>query len=77
MKKIEILGMGCQRCHQLLEWTKDAVKELGLEAEVLEVQDITAITNYGVLATPALVVDGIVKIAGKVPKVEEIKEWIK
>jgi protein-disulfide isomerase len=44
---------------------------------VVKVQDIKAITNYGVLMTPALVVDGVVKVAGKVPKVEEIKEWIK
>ena len=56
---------------------KEAVKSLGVEAEVIKVQDIKSITNYGVLVTPALVVDGVVKVAGKVPKVEEIKEWIK
>ena len=50
---------------------------MGIEAEVVKVQDIKAITNYGVLITPALVVDGVVKVAGKVPKVEEIKGWIK
>jgi protein-disulfide isomerase len=44
---------------------------------VVKVQDIKAITNYGVLITPALVVDGVVKVAGKVPKVEQIREWIK
>jgi len=77
MKKIEILGMGCSRCNQLAERAKDAVKELGIEAEVVKVQDIKAITNYGVLVTPALVVDGVVKVAGKVPKLEEIKGWIK
>jgi len=53
------------------------VKQLGIEAEVVKVQDIKTITNYGVLVTPALVVDGVVKVAGKVPKVEEIGEWIK
>lgn len=77
MKKIEILGMGWPKCNQLAERAKDAVKELGIEAEVIKVQDIKTITNYGVLITPALVVDGVVKVAGKVPKVEEIKEWIK
>jgi small redox-active disulfide protein 2 len=51
--------------------------ELGIEAEVIKVKDIKAITDYGVVITPALVVDGVVKVAGKVPKVEEIKEWIK
>jgi small redox-active disulfide protein 2 len=53
------------------------VKELGIEAEVTKVKDIKTITNYGVLMTPALVVDGVVKVAGKVPKMEEIKQWIK
>ena len=77
MKKIEILGMGCAKCNQLAERTKDAVKELGIDAEVSKVQDIKTITNYGVLVTPALVVDGVVKIAGKLPKVQEIKELIK
>lgn len=50
---------------------------MGIDAEVVKVQDIKAITNYGVLMTPALVVDGVVKVAGKVPKLEEIKGWIK
>jgi len=50
---------------------------LGIEAEVTKVKDIKTITNYGVLITPALVVDGVVKVAGKVPKTDEIKEWIK
>ena len=50
---------------------------MGIDAEVVKVQDIKTITNYGVLITPALVVEGVVKVAGKVPKVEEIKEWIK
>jgi small redox-active disulfide protein 2 len=77
MKKIEILGMGCAKCNQLAERTKDAVKELGIDAEVNKVQDIKTISNYGVLVTPALVVDGVVKIAGKLPKVQEIKELIK
>jgi small redox-active disulfide protein 2 len=77
MKKIEVLGMGCPKCNQLVQRTKDAVKDLGIEAQVTKVQDIKAITNYGVLVTPALAVDGVVKVAGKVPKLEEIKELIK
>lgn len=52
------------------------MKELGIEAEVIKVQDIKAITNYGVLITPALVVNGVVKVSGKLPKVEEIKKWL-
>ena len=77
MKKIEILGMGCARCNQLTERAKEAVKELGIEAQVVKVQDIKTITNYGVLMTPALVVEGVVKVAGKLPKLDEIKEWIR
>lgn len=53
------------------------MKEARVEAEVIKVQDIKAISSYGVMITPALVVDGVVKVAGKIPKVEEIKEWIK
>jgi small redox-active disulfide protein 2 len=52
------------------------VKELGIAAEVVKVKDIRTITNYGVLITPALVVDGTVKVAGKVPSTEEIKKMI-
>ncbi len=77
MKKIEILGMGWTKCNQLAERAKDAVKELGIEAEVIKLQDIKTITNYGVLMTPALVVDGAVKVAGKLPKIEEIKDLVK
>jgi small redox-active disulfide protein 2 len=55
----------------------ETVKEYGIDAEVVKVQDIKTIANYGVLVTPALVVDGVVKVAGKVPKVEQIREWIK
>ncbi len=53
------------------------MKELKSDAEVVKVRDIETIARYGVLMTPALVVDGKVKVAGKVPKLEEIKEWIK
>ena len=76
MKKIEILGMGWPKCNQLEARAKEAITELGIEAEVVKVKDIKTITNYGVLMTPALVVDGVVKVAGKLPKVEEIKGWI-
>ena len=50
---------------------------MGIDGEVIKVQDIKTITNYGVLMTPALVVDGVVKVAGKLPKLEDIKGWIK
>jgi small redox-active disulfide protein 2 len=77
MKKFEILGPGCVKCEKLLALTKDAVDELKLECELVKVKDIQAIMNYGVMMTPALVVDGEVKTVGKVPSIDEIKEIIK
>jgi len=77
MRKIEILGIGCVRCAEITERAKQAVKELGIDADVTKVQDIKAIANYGVLTLPALAVDGVIKVTGNVPKVEEIKTWIK
>jgi small redox-active disulfide protein 2 len=75
--KIEVLGMGCANCNRLYQNAVEAVKLSGKEIEVAKVEDIKKIMGYGVLSTPALVIDGLVKVAGKVPKVEEIKEWIK
>jgi small redox-active disulfide protein 2 len=75
--KIEVLGMGCSNCNKLYQNVLEAVKQSGKEAEVTKVEDIKKIMGYGVMSTPALAIDGVVKIAGKIPKVEEIKEWIK
>ncbi|MCK4994988.1 MAG: TM0996/MTH895 family glutaredoxin-like protein [Candidatus Omnitrophica bacterium] len=74
--KIEILGMGCPKCKTLYENTKNAVKEAGIEAEVVKVEDIDKITEYGVMMTPALAVDGVVVLAGKVLSEDEIKKFI-
>jgi small redox-active disulfide protein 2 len=75
--KVEVLGMGCANCNKLYQNAVEAVKLSGKEVEVTKVEDIKKIMGYGVLSTPALVIDGMVKVAGKVPKVEEIKDWIK
>ncbi len=75
--KIEILGMCCSNCGKLYQNAVEAVKLSGKEIEVTKVEDIRKIMAYGVLSTPAIVIDGLVKAAGKVPKVEDIKEWIK
>ena len=69
--------MGCSNCNKLYQNAVEAVKLSGKEIEVTKVEDIKKIMGYGVLSTPALVIDGFVKVAGKVPKVEDIKEWIK
>jgi len=75
--KIEVLGMGCANCSKLYQNALEAVKMSGKEIEVAKIEDIKKIASYGVLSTPALVVDGVVKIAGKVPRAEQIMEWIK
>jgi len=74
--KIEVLGMGCPKCRKLYENVRVATKELNLQADIVKVEDIQKITEYAVLATPALVVDGEVKAAGRIPSPEEIKKWI-
>ncbi len=74
--KIEVLGTGCPKCHKTRENVKAALSEVGKDAEVVEVKDLKAIVGYGVMLTPAVVVDGDVKFAGKVPSVEEIKSLV-
>jgi len=71
--KIEVLGTGCPKCMQLLSNVQAAVAETGVEAEISKVEDITEIVAYGVMLTPALVIDGEIKTVGKVPAAEEIK----
>jgi small redox-active disulfide protein 2 len=71
--KIEVLGTGCAKCTTLYDNVKTALAELGKEAEVVKVQDIPSIMKYGVMSTPALVVDGQVKFSGKAPGVVELK----
>ena len=75
--KIEILGTGCPKCKKLTELTEEAVNELTVSAEITKVTDINKIIKYGVMVTPALVIDGKVKVAGKIPNKEKIKSWIK
>lgn len=76
MKKIEILGMGCPKCRTLYENAQAAVKAAGIQAEIVKVEDIEKITQYAVMMTPALVVDGVVKSSGKVASPDDIKKWI-
>ena len=71
--KIAILGTGCAKCTKLFEVTRQAVEALHLDAEVQKVTDIRQIMAHGVMMTPALVVDGQVKLVGKVPSLEELK----
>lgn len=74
--KIEILGTGCTKCKKLFENTLEAVKQSGNEAEVVKVEDIKKIMEYGVMSTPAIVVDGVVKVSGKMVSSEDIKKLL-
>jgi small redox-active disulfide protein 2 len=73
MKLIQILGTGCPKCQKLEENTRLAAEQIGLECEILKVTDINVIVNMGVMMTPALAINGIVKVTGKVPSVDELK----
>ena len=75
--KIEILGTGCPKCKQTLVNVEKAVKDLGVDAEIVKVEKIQDIMNYGVMMTPALAINGEVKIVGKIPTPNQITEWIK
>lgn len=71
--KIEILGTGCPKCEALGKNVEAAARELGVDAEIAKVTDIVEIANRGVMMTPALSVDGEIKLVGKVATVEELK----
>ena len=75
--KIEILGTGCPKCKMLEENAKKALAESGRKAEIVKVTEIGKIIGYGVMSTPAIVIDGEVKAYGKVSTTEEIKVWLR
>lgn len=75
--KIKILGSGCPNCKTLEANARKAVAELGAQAEIVKVTEIDKIIEYGVMSTPAIVVDGEVKAYGRIPDSEEIKKWVK
>ena len=76
MKKLQILGTGCAKCQKLTEQTEAAARAIGIEYELEKVTDINDIMQFGVMMTPALAVDGEVKVSGKIPSVEELKTLI-
>ncbi|MBS3781648.1 MAG: TM0996/MTH895 family glutaredoxin-like protein [Candidatus Thermoplasmatota archaeon] len=75
--KIEILGTGCSKCQRLEKNARKAVEELGVDAEIVKVEDISEISERGVMTTPALAIDGEVKAKGKILNPEQIKEQLK
>ncbi len=76
MKKLQVLGPGCPKCVELAKRTQEAANALGGDFEVEKVSELSKIMAFGVMMTPALVVDGEVKVVGQVPSVEELKKII-
>ncbi|MDY9925231.1 thioredoxin family protein [Methanosarcina sp.] len=74
--KIEILGTGCAKCKKTKEIIEKVLAETGKKAEVVKVENFETILNYGVMITPAVVINGEVKLAGKVPDEKEVRKWI-
>jgi len=75
--KVQILGVGCPKCKQTEANAMQAIKNVGLDTEVEKITDVNEITDFGIMATPALAVDGEIKISGRVPSVEEIEKVLK
>jgi small redox-active disulfide protein 2 len=76
MKNLQILGTGCPKCNQLAAATEAAATALSLDYQLEKVADLKRIMEFGVMATPALVVDGAVKCVGRVPRVDELKKLL-
>mgnify|MGYP001552786209 CR=1 FL=1 len=76
MKEIAILGTGCKKCNTLFELTEKAASELGLECQISKVTELDKIMTFGVMITPALVIDGEIKVQGKLPKYEALKNLL-
>lgn len=76
MKKIKVLGPGCPKCNQLAEDVVKAAMELNIKYDFEKISDMRDIMKFGVMMTPALVVDGVVKVSGKVPSIEELKKML-
>ena len=75
--RIKILGSGCAKCNRLEQLTREAVAELGIDAEFEHVRDMDAIMAYPIMTTPALVVDEQVKSSGRIPSKEELAAWLR
>lgn len=76
MTKLQILGTGCPKCRMLTEHTEKAATELGLDFELEKVTDLDRILEFGVVATPALVVDGEIRVSGHVPTAKRLQELL-
>jgi small redox-active disulfide protein 2 len=77
MLHIQILGTGCAKCERLTRHAHEAANTLGIDYDLTKVTDIAEILSFGVMSTPALVVDGVVKVSGKVPTAEAIARMLR
>jgi small redox-active disulfide protein 2 len=77
MKKIKVLGPGCPKCKTTFNNVEKAVQQLGIEAEIIKIEDIEEMMQYNVLTTPVLMIDDVVKIKGRIAQIDEIKELLK
>ena len=73
---ITVYGPGCAKCKQTEELVRRVIAETGITAEVVKVSDLKEMITAGIMSTPAVAVDGAIKVAGRVPKAEEVKQWI-
>ncbi len=77
MKTIKVLGPGCPKCKTTIHNVEEAVKQLGIEANIIKIEDIEEMMQYNVLTTPVLMIDEQIKIKGRIAQIEEIKELLK
>lgn len=77
MKTIKVLGPGCPKCKTTFHNVEEAVKQLGMEANIIKIEDIEEMMQYNVLTTPVLMIDEVIKIKGRIAQVDEIKELLK
>ena len=76
-KQIKVLGPGCPKCKTTFHNVEEAVKQLGIEAEIIKIEDIEEMMRYNVLTTPVLMIDDVVKIKGRIAQIDEIKDFLK
>lgn len=76
MKKITVYGPGCTKCKQTEDLVRQVVAESGIDAEVVKVSDLKAMITAGIMSTPAVAVDGVVKVTGRVPSADDVNSWI-
>lgn len=77
MKQIKVLGTGCSKCKTTYNNVLEAVKQLGIEANVTKIEDIEEMMQYNVLTTPVLMIDEVAKVKGRIAQIDEIKEFLK